>query len=191
MIKRYGWIFIVLLVIGLLYLLKFNDGPETQEVELKSTEFEDEIIEEPNLTVSVIKVDVKGEVKKRGVYSMPDDTRVDDVIKRAGGMTEDADPTSVNLAQRLQDEMVIFVASKQKGEGGSSEIISSSEEKISINRASSTEIEALNGIGPSKAASIIEYREENGPFSSVEDLVNVPGIGEKTLEIFKDQIMVP
>ncbi|SEH60000.1 hypothetical protein SAMN05192559_102195 [Halobacillus karajensis] len=66
MIKRYGWIFIVLLVIGLLYLLKFNDGPETQEVELKSTEFEDEIIEEPNLTVSVIKVDVKGEVKKRG-----------------------------------------------------------------------------------------------------------------------------
>ncbi|WLR46207.1 helix-hairpin-helix domain-containing protein [Halobacillus litoralis] len=106
-------------------------------------------------------------------------------------MTEWADLTSVNLAQRIQDEMVIFVASDQSSSIDSDEVASPTGEKVSINRASASEMEALNGIGPSKAASIIKYREENGPFSSVEDLVNVPGIGDKTLESLKELITVP
>ncbi|WP_394217869.1 helix-hairpin-helix domain-containing protein [Halobacillus trueperi] len=188
-LKRYVWIIMVLVVIGVLYFFNPSMDGETQMSKVEEVAIQETV--EENASSSTVKVDVKGEVHNPGVYTMTEETRVDDAIKEAGGMTEWADPTSVNLAQRIQDEMVIFVASNQSssteaGEGGSL-----AGEKVSINRASASEMETLNGIGPSKAESIIKYREENGPFSSVEDLVNVPGIGEKTLENLKELITVP
>lgn len=188
-LKRYMWMIIVLAVIGVLYFFNPSKDADHQRAEVEEVAIQEK--EEKNTSSDMVKVDVKGEVHNPGVYTMTDETRVDDAIKEAGGMTEWADPASVNLAQRIQDEMVIFVASNQATSTESDEGNALAGEKVSINRASASEMETLNGIGPSKAANIIKYREENGPFSSVEDLVNVPGIGEKTLESLKERITVP
>ncbi|MBN9653749.1 helix-hairpin-helix domain-containing protein [Halobacillus sp. GSS1] len=191
-LKRYVWFIMVLTVIGVLYFTNPSNDGKTERTEVEEVTIQVE--EEKKTPSATMKVDVKGEVNTPGVYTMKEGTRVDDVIKEAGGMTENADMTSVNLAQRIQDEMVIFVTSvtsaqSTSNESGEGDTLSG--EKLSINRASASEMETLNGIGPSKAASIIKYREENGPFTSVEDLVNVPGIGEKTLEGLKEWITVP
>lgn len=139
-------------------------------------------------------VDVKGEVGKPGVYTVGIDDRVVDAIMLAGGFTEDADQNQVNLAQRVHDEMVVYIPKAGELTAGN-EITQSSPTNqtngIQINRATLEEIQTLNGIGPSKAEAIITYREENGPFTSVDELLNVSGIGEKTLEKFKDDIVVP
>ncbi|MFC0522541.1 helix-hairpin-helix domain-containing protein [Pontibacillus salicampi] len=138
-------------------------------------------------------VDVKGEVDKPGVYKMEEGKRVKDVMERAGGMTEQADPFSVNLAQKLLDEMVITV--QVKGGGGEVQSQSSSTSsvkgKVAVNQATVEELQTLPGIGESKAAAIIQFREENGPFSNIDDLTSVSGIGEKTVEGFAELVQVP
>ena len=138
-------------------------------------------------------VDIKGEVKQPGVYEISADSRVNDVIEIAGGFTEEADIQLINLAQKVHDEMSIIV-SKQGEEAAantSSSADAGADGKVRINYATQDEIESLNGIGPAKAQAIIEYREENGLFQRAEDLLDISGIGEKTLESFIDQIQVP
>lgn len=139
----------------------------------------------------IIMVDVKGAVVNPGVYEMDSLTRVKDVITRAGGFVKDADQTQLNLAGKITDEMVIYVpvvgeVSKIPQMGNLSE----STELISINTADLTELQELPGIGPSKAEAIIQYREENGAFTAIEDLQNISGIGEKTFEKLKDLISI-
>ncbi|WP_408006856.1 helix-hairpin-helix domain-containing protein [Pseudalkalibacillus sp. A8] len=132
-------------------------------------------------------VDVKGAVRTPGVFEMKSGQRVNDVVQLAGGFSDDADLNSVNLAQVLVDEMVIYVA--RVGEEAPPVVTNEKEEgKIDINHAERTELETIPGIGLSKAGAINAYREENGRFSSIDDLVNVPGIGEKTLEQLKEYI---
>lgn len=138
----------------------------------------------------IVMVDVKGEVASPGVYEIASDSRVNDVIEMAGGFTSDADKTMVNLAQKVQDEMVILIP-EAGSEASGSITQSNGDGKVRINYAEQSEIETLNGIGPSKAEAIIQYREENGLFKSEEDLLNVPGIGEKTLESLQEDIQVP
>ena len=138
----------------------------------------------------IITVDVKGAVKQPGVYELRSDSRVHDAIHKAGGMTADANSQSVNLAQKLSDEAVIYVA--KEGEDvpalGSSESPATSSAsaektgKVHLNRASESELQTVSGIGQKRAQDIIAYRDANGPFRSVDDLKNVSGIGEKTLE---------
>ncbi|WP_188453599.1 helix-hairpin-helix domain-containing protein [Virgibacillus oceani] len=135
-------------------------------------------------------VDVKGEILKPGVYEISSDSRVNDVIKMAGGFTEQADQTMVNLAQKVQDEMIILIPKIGEIESNTSEGQNTSK-KIRLNYATQEEIESLNGIGPSKAQAILQYREENGLFQTADDLLNVPGIGAKTLENLKEDIQVP
>lgn len=146
---------------------------------------------------SLFKVDIKGAVKNPGVYSAQKGERVVDLITKAGGFTENADQNQVNLAQYVEDEMVIYVP--QKGEisesitnssFSTSANSSSNQGKININKANETELQTIPGIGPSKAKAIIEYREQNGPFQQIEDIQNVSGIGEKTFEKLKDFITV-
>ncbi|MCF6408556.1 helix-hairpin-helix domain-containing protein [Pseudalkalibacillus salsuginis] len=142
---------------------------------------------EADITKETLVVDVKGAVRKPGVFEMKSGQRVNDVVQLAGGFSEDADVNSVNLAQVLVDEMVIYVA--KVGEEALPVVSNEKEDgKIDINRAEDTELETIPGIGPSKAGAIIAYREENGPFSSIDELVNVPGIGQKTLEQLKEYI---
>ena len=138
---------------------------------------------------SLLIVDLKGEIKNPGVYEIIEGSRVNDVIKKAGGFTDEADQLQVNLASIVQDTQMIYipkegevidhVQKKREGNG-----------KILINSASLQELQELPGIGPSKASAIIKYREENGGFKNKEDLLNVTGIGVKSLEKFQELIAI-
>lgn len=139
-------------------------------------------------------VDVKGEVKKPGLYEVDKDARVKHVIDLAGGFTDEAASEHVNLAQKVSDEMVIYVPKNGEEDGFLNEMPTAtngqSMQKINVNKASAEELTQLNGIGPAKAEAIISYREEHGPFKSVEELLQVNGIGEKTLENIRDDITI-
>jgi len=138
-------------------------------------------------------VDVKGEIKKPGIYEVDVNARVNDVIQMAGGFTKKADESIVNLAQKVQDEMVIQVPAKGVDSGHLADASQKTKEsnKIKINEATQEEIESLSGIGPAKAQAIIQHREENGFFQTTEDLLEVSGIGEKTLENLQDELQIP
>ncbi|HHZ18734.1 MAG TPA: ComEA family DNA-binding protein [Acholeplasmataceae bacterium] len=128
---------------------------------------------------TVVVVEVKGEVKKPGLYVLDAEARVNDLIILAGGFTGNADTTGVNLAARLTDGMVVHIASRSEDE----ETV-----KISINSASVEELMRLPGIGESRARSIVDYRKEHGRFNSLEELVNVNGISKNLLEQIKEII---
>ncbi|TCP69297.1 helix-hairpin-helix domain-containing protein [Baia soyae] len=145
--------------------------------------------------VQLLVVDVKGAVKKPGIYQFKKATRLYEVIETAGGSTEDADLKKLNLAQEIADGSVLYIP--RKGEEGQplvGQTDPSSKNgtgKIAINSASSKELEDLPGVGAAKAEAIIQYREKNGPFKRAADIAKVPGIGEKLLARFKDKITVP
>jgi competence protein ComEA len=143
-----------------------------------------------NQTSSTAIIDVKGAIVNPGVYEIAMDSRINDAIILAGGFTSDADQSQVNLAQKVQDEMIIDVP--KIGNVGEESVADSKENgKVKINYATQTEIETLPGIGPSKAQAIIQYREENGFFHSLEDLLQVSGIGQKTVENMQEEIQIP
>ncbi|WP_440895905.1 helix-hairpin-helix domain-containing protein [Amphibacillus sp. Q70] len=137
-----------------------------------------------------IYVDIKGEVYHPGVYLVDPDDRVIDVIETAGGFTDGADEKQINLAEKVYDEMVIFVLSESEDEDLMVHS-DSSHDKIRINHATQAELEQLPGIGATKALAIIQYREENGPFKELEDLQNISGFGAKTIENLAEYIIVP
>ncbi len=137
-------------------------------------------------------VDVKGEVNKPGIYKAKIGERTNDLIQRAGGFNSNAEEKNVNLAQKVQDEMVIYVPAI--GEKTNSILTplqeDESETKVNLNEGSEDDLMKIPGIGPSKARSIIEYREKEGPFKSIEEIKNVSGIGEKTYEQLKGSISI-
>lgn len=143
-------------------------------------------------------VDVKGAVKNEGVYELSIGSRVTDVVKLAGGFTEDADKKSVNLAEKVTDESVIYVArvgenvapTTTNSQANGSAQQEESSDKINLNTATLAELQTISGIGAKRAQDIIDYRDANGGFSSVDDLANVSGIGEKTLEKLKSEVTV-
>ncbi|WP_239254010.1 helix-hairpin-helix domain-containing protein [Listeria ilorinensis] len=143
---------------------------------------------------STLYVDVKGAVQKPGVYQVPKDGRIQDVIQMAGGFSEEADVTAINLATKLQDEMLVVVP--KIGEVPSSTnshidpITESESAKIDLNSATAADLQEVPGIGEAKAAAIISYREEKGLFQSVNDLQNVSGIGEKTAQKLTEYVFV-
>ena len=143
---------------------------------------------EQNDTELTIMIDIQGNVVSPGVYKMNEGDRIVDAIKKAGGFMPDAEIRSVNQAEKISDEMVINVAKKGEKFEGSAQQSAAKEGKININAADVNELQNLNGVGPSKAESIISYREEHGPFTSIEQLLEVRGIGEKTIEQWKDKI---
>ncbi|WP_228409428.1 helix-hairpin-helix domain-containing protein [Radiobacillus deserti] len=193
-----NWFISVLFVIGIgLGFMQFLQPQQTNEppgfTMEDSNNLEEDITpisEDLQSESATMMVDVKGEVKQPGVYEVDSSNRVEDVIKHAGGFTKQANPIGVNLAQRVQDEMVIYVP-KVGEEGSVVAPAKGHQNKISINNADQDSLEQLNGIGEKKALAIIEYREEHGSFKKVEDLLEVPGIGEKTLKGFEDQVRVP
>lgn len=144
-------------------------------------------------------IDVKGAVQRPGVYTVTQGGRVVDAITAAGGLLDEATTRHVNLAAPLQDGMAIYIPFH--GEEGVDSVLSwnqagqptltgESKELININTASKVELMRLPGIGESKAQTIIQFREEHGRFQSVDDLLQVSGIGAKTLAKFRDQITV-
>ncbi|RPA61322.1 competence protein comEA [Aerococcus agrisoli] len=155
-------------------------------------------------------VDVKGAVRVPQVVPVTEGMRIHDAIALAGGLTPDADQAQVNLAQLVTDQMVIYVPktgeevqasvtslveatqSTQTSSDGANASISGKDEaqKININTADANELQNLSGIGEKRAADIIQYREINGPFETIDDLDKVSGIGEKTMENLRDFIVV-
>lgn len=143
-----------------------------------------------------VAVDIKGAVLDPGVYTVDASARVHDVVEMAGGFIKEADEQQINLAERVQDEMYVYVPKHGETEtpqmpNDTSTGLDSDSELVRINQATSAELEQLNGIGPGKAEDILNHIEENGPLQSEEDLLEIRGIGEKTLENFKDQIIIP
>ena len=135
-----------------------------------------------------IYVYVTGAVVNPGVYAMQEGDRIFDVVEKAGGFTEDALQTEVNLAQILEDEDQIHIPTAQEAEEQAA--ADEAAGLVNINTATLEELCTLTGIGEAKAQSIISYREENGNFSSIEEIMNISGIKEGVYEKIKDQITV-
>ncbi|MDR1605694.1 MAG: helix-hairpin-helix domain-containing protein [Streptococcaceae bacterium] len=144
--------------------------------------------------ITTVVVDVKGQVKNPAVYQVAKTARVDDVVKLAGGLTDQADVKSINLAQKVTDEMVIYIASIGEAVTATQPPASVNQSQgatlVNINTADLTQLQTLSGIGVKKAQDIIDYREQNGKFNSVDELKNISGFGEKTVEKLKDDITV-
>jgi competence protein ComEA len=139
----------------------------------------------------VLIVDVAGAVHQPGVYEFAEGDRVIDAIERAGGPIPKADLSLLNLAAPLTDGTQILVPkSGPPGAVPGGTASGSSTGLININTASATELEGLSGIGEVLAATIIEYRDQNGPFATIDDLMDVSGIGPATLEEIRDQVTV-
>ncbi|ADU29838.1 helix-hairpin-helix domain-containing protein [Evansella cellulosilytica] len=186
--------FLLCFLLGVLSLFIFQQVTQEREGEEDwNLIFEDSeshiVMEEID---DIIIVDIKGEVNRPGIYEMSFGERVHDAIAQAGGFTENAEKNALNLAEKCFDEMVIYVPSQFEGEDIGVVLQSENTDgKVRINIASEGELTELPGIGPAKAKAIIHFREENGHFQKIEDVVNVPGIGEKTLENIREYIRVP
>ena len=176
-------------------------------------EYEDTIIQENNETSSTVEdietsivVYITGEVISPGIVNLETNSRIQDAIDSADGLTENADLTNVNLAYVLSDGQKIYIPNKNdngnlsiiSGDDGdaiikdnfSSGLSDNSNLEININTATQTQLEELPGIGPSTALKIIEYRNKHGKFNSIDDLKNVSGIGEKKFESLKEYVSV-
>ncbi len=139
-----------------------------------------EPIYEPNKII----VQIMGEVNEPNVYELDEGTRLSELIELAGGFTENADIETVNQALQLRDEMKITILSIQSNEENQEQ----ENGKININTADLDLLMSLSGIGEVKAQAIIDFREKNGPFTMIEEIQFVSGIGEKTFENIKDDI---
>ena len=177
---------------------------------------ENETKEEKVDITKKIMVYITGEVKNPGIYELEENSRIKDVIEKAGGLKETADITDINLATILQDEDKITIPTKDKTmeEKQNTERIQSNKQsktteksqnttsistnttgknqntKVNINTATQTELETLPGIGPSTASKIVSYRKENGKFKSIEEIKKVNGIGESKYKKIKELIKV-
>ena len=136
-------------------------------------------------------VDVKGAVKHPGVFETTKDKRVKDLIEEAGGLLDDADTSTLNLSQKVKDQMVIYVLKHgEKPKQISDSSSSSNTDVININTANKEQLMKISGVGKTKAEAIIAHREKNGDFKKKEDITKVRGIGKATFEKIKDKIEV-
>lgn len=206
----------IILILGaalLFTVVKVNQKEQTPEVDLIEELMADQMREgledqvepssnsqthqrpENELRQEVV-VDIKGEIDFPGVYQLKEGSRIIDVIEKAGGLLTEADTTSVNFAQLVTDQMVIYIP-REGEESPVNQTNMNHEEsstqdgnQIDINKAEKDALMLLNGIGSSKADSIIAYREEHGLFQTIEEIKNVSGIGDATFEKLKDAITV-
>lgn len=190
---------ISVLVIVLLIVINLNS--EGEEVIIESIETDTVVNQEPKV-VNKIMVHIIGCVNNPGVIEIQEDARIIDVIGEAGGLTAEADISKVNLAYKVKDAQKIYIPSIYDDdeieyittENGSNVIIENRGEEanavVNINSATQTELETLPGIGPSTALKIVNYREKNGKFKSIEDIKQVPGIGDAKFEGIKDMLEV-
>lgn len=184
----------IVVVIGAIKLIDIYYQNNNEEITIQNvltTEDEPEKIEN-----ETIKVYVTGEVKNQGVIELEQGSRIVDAIEKAGGQTEEANLKNVNLAYELEDGQKIYIPNKSEEntneitDDGVTGIDSKENDTININKADEKELQELNGIGESLASSIIKYREDNGKFKNIEDLKNVPGIGESKFSNIKEKIKV-
>lgn len=185
-----GGILLILVGMGSLFSKKEESVEETTVVEMTVLAEKTEV---STTQETVIFVDIKGAVKNPGVYQMKVGDRVKDALDAAGGLTAEADSQKVNLAKRLEDQMVIVVPKvgeeAEEIPAGETRKEATKEGKVNINTATVEELKTLKGVGEKKAEAIIEYRKKNGSFQTKEDLMKVRGIGKKLFESFQERIV--
>lgn len=130
-------------------------------------------------------VHVLGEVRRPGIYTLGDGARVVDAIAAAGGFTDRADGAAVNLARRVADGEQLRVPAVGEGPAATG----AAPGRIDLNSATAEQLATLPRIGPAMAARIVEWREKNGGFSSADDLLDVPGLGDKTVAQLRDLVL--
>ena len=209
-------IMILIYVAGFVYLITIINNIDNRKPIITN-----KVVEREEVKINEdIYVDVKGSVKKPGVYKLKNDSRVIDAVNEAGGLSESANTRYINLSKKLEDGDVVMVySSKEIKEAQKENIVyietpcvceqvkndacitnntdkknnkttESKSSKVNINTASLEELKTLNGIGDAKANSIIEYRNTNGSFKTIEDLKNVKGISETVYSKIKENITV-
>ena len=156
-------------------------------------EKEDKNQKEEVVEQDLITVDVKGAVKSPGIYDLPVGSRVNDAVQKAGGLIDNADSKSINLAQKISDEALVYVPTKEEvanQESYSNATGNKESKKVNLNKASPEELKQVKGLGAKRAQDIIDHRETNGKFKSVDELKKVSGIGAKTIEKLKEYVTV-
>lgn len=204
----------IIVAIGMIYFI-YNKNQISDDVNLENDILvSNNISKEENYTEEdYVIIHITGSVKNPGIVKLKEGSRIEDAIEAAGGLTENADISKVNLAYVVEDGTKIKIPSSQEEDIGDEEIIDSGsgeniivEEKsdfsnkdsqtnkdnklININKATETDLQTLPGIGPSLAGKIVEYRSQNGKFGSIEDIKNVNGIGDSKYQNIKDLITV-
>ncbi|MDW8799843.1 helix-hairpin-helix domain-containing protein [Clostridium sp. A1-XYC3] len=184
---------VIFTIFSLFLVLGYFLSRPYKEVDTKEVFNETTVVESKASNITVY---INGEVKNPGVYKLKNDSRVEDLVKIAGGFNSESDKDKLNLAKKLKDEDYVYVDRKNqikdsqtasqstinKGTGQNS--------KVDINTATKEELKTIPGIGDVTAQKILDYREKNGRFSSIEDLKNIDRIGDKTVENMKDKIDV-
>ena len=209
-------IFLLILIISYFVYSKSNlEKNKYKDIEIVSNIEKEEQPEESKDEIIKYNVDIKGAVKKPGVYLVDNNLTVNDVINLAGGLNKDADTSLINLAKKITDEMVIIIYTKEEVKNSNivdtvikvvekecvcpniendscinteikDDITNTENNKlVNINTATKEELQTINGIGESKANNIIKYREEVGNFKTIADLKNVDGIGDNLYESIK------
>lgn len=200
------------------YLLSREE--DNNDIILENEVKEEVVVDKKEEVTEKVKVDIKGAIKKPGVYELDSNSIINDVIKLAGGLKTNASTKYLNLSKKILDEMVINIYTESEvkkmkepvdvcevkdqdltncddatiivtNPDSNKEISNSNEvvdNKVSINNGTKEELMTLSGIGEVKAQAIIDYRNKNGKFSKIEDLMNVSGIGESTYNQIKDNI---
>ena len=196
LLLKYKIVLLIVIILSILIIIFSNQKDNSDEL----IEYE----ESPSVVTKeeipkTFKIDIKGEVLTPGVYEVNSEMIIEDAIKLAGGLTPQADTSNINLSQKLVSEMVIIIDSKESikepiknnisGVGTSTTNSSSPNQKISLNKATLEELMTLSGIGESKAQKIIEYRTQT-PFTSIEEITNVKGIGASIFEKNKDRLTI-
>lgn len=218
-LKKYKYvitIFLFMLIIFYIIFVKVNlKSKEKNLVDNQVVINEVEKVE-VDLKDDLVYVDIKGAVKKPGVYKINSDKKIIDVITMAGGLMENANTDNINLSRKVTDEMVIIIYTNEEVKNSNivdtvikvvdkecvcpniqndgcinteiNDSITNVNKTININTATLEELMSINGLGEAKAKAIIKYREENGYFKIIDDLLNVSGIGEALFEKFKEYI---
>ena len=196
-----------IVAIAIMYFI-YNKNQLKEDINIEDEILVNNVItNENNTNDDIVIIHITGSVKNPGIVKLKEGSRIEDAIESAGGLTENADITKVNLAYVVEDGTKIKIPSASEEDIGDEDIIDSksgdniiieentvssnnSTQNININKATEKEFETLPGIGPSLASKIIEYRNQNGKFGSIEDIKNVNGIGDNKYEKIKDLITV-
>ena len=195
---------ITIIILYVILFLYFEDKINNIEIPIQEPiyiEKEEPIIEE---TPKDIYIDIKGAIKKPGVYKLQENSRIIDAINIAGGLLKTANTSYTNLSKILNDSELIKIYTNEevkkleketqeelpKIETNITEEPKQENSLININTSTKEQLQTLNGIGESKANSIIDYRTQNGPFKTIEDIINVSGISETLYDKIKDFITV-
>ena len=197
--------YVVAIIICTIICFCFNNNNSDEDYAVfETSEIKQNSVENEVLKNQIIYVHITGEVNAPGLIEVNDGARIKDVIDKAGGVTDLADIGRVNLAYQVKDGQKIIIPNVNESEEESissnyiinnagNSIIEGDNMKnniININNATQSELELLTGVGPSLASKIIKYREENGKFKNIEDIKNVPGLGDAKFMAIKDCICV-